>query len=257
MLPRPKVCISIVSHHQGTLVEGLIRDLHAYCDTPIEVLLTLNIPEALPFHPEEFKFPVALIKNSTAKGFAANHNAAFLRAQTEYFCVMNPDVRLDKDPFPILMPWISKAEIGVASPLVVNPAGAIEDSARKFPTPWGILRKVVSRRLSRDYFIGETSIFPDWVAGMFMLFRTDVFRAIGGFDEGYFLYYEDVDICWRLQRQGYIAALVPATKVTHAAQRKSHRDLRYLYWHVCSIMRYFFKRGLGLFGAGTNGPQGR
>ena len=79
---------------------------------------------------------------------------------------------------------------------------------------------------------------------MFMMFRADTFRMIGGFDEGYFLYYEDVDLCWRLRRQGYDVALLPMVRVIHAAQRASHRDLRHLGWHVSSMLRFFVKRGL-------------
>ena len=238
------ISISIVSHKQAELIKELLRDLQAHCDTPIEVILTLNVPEMLPFDPSEFGFPVELIKNDCAKGFAANHNAAFRVARADNFCVMNPDVRLAKDPFPALLELMSNPKIGVVAPLIVNPAGNIEDSARKFPTPLSLLRKALLGRPTSDYPIEGAPSFPDWIAGMFMMFRADTFRMIGGFDEGYFLYYEDVDLCWRLRRQGYGVALLPTVRVTHAAQRASHRDLRHLGWHVSSMLRFFVKRGL-------------
>ena len=258
MPPHPEISISIVSHQQATLVKDILADLQAHCVTPIEVILTLNIPETLPFNPSGFSFPVELISNDHPKGFAANHNAAFGAARTDYFCVMNPDVRLDQDPFLMLVSALSESTIGVAAPLVLNPAGNIEDSARKFPTPLSLLRKALSGRPTSDYPIEDVPSFPDWIAGMFMMFRTETFRLIGGFDEGYFLYYEDVDLCWRLRRKGYNVALLPMVRVTHAAQRASHRDLRHLGWHVSSMLRFFIKRGLESLGqVSANRHHGR
>ena len=239
-----EISISIVSHQQATLVMDILSDLQAHCVTPIEVILTLNVPETLPFDPSEFGFPVELIRNDHAKGFAANHNAAFAIARAEHFCVMNPDVRLDQDPFPMLVGVLSDSTIGVAAPLILNPAGAIEDSARRFPTPMSIFRKVLFRRPTVDYLIEDVTVFPDWVAGMFMVFRSELYRMVGGFDEGYFLYYEDADLCWRLRRKGYEVALLPAARVVHAARRASHRNLRHLGWHVSSMVRFFVKRAL-------------
>ena len=75
-------------------------------------------------------------------------------------------------------------------------------------------------------------LYPDWVGGMFMLFSREMFSAIRGFDERYFLYYEDVDLCARLTLRGYKVCLTPKSKVIHQAQRTSHRNLRYLRWHL-------------------------
>ncbi|HUO44195.1 MAG TPA: glycosyltransferase family 2 protein [Burkholderiales bacterium] len=241
----PQVTVSVVSHGQAALVGELLSDLDAHCSTGLTVILTLNIAEPLPFAPTDFKFPVAIIRNAAARGFSANHNAAFRLTQTEYFCVVNPDVRLSRDPFPPLLDRLQDGVIGVAAPLVLDPSGKIEDSARRFPTPFGILKKALSARRDIDYAIGAEPVFPDWVAGMFMLFRSATFGAIGGFDEGYFLYYEDVDICWRLRRKGMRPVLVPAAGIVHNARRESHRNARYRVWHATSMARFFLTRGFG------------
>ena len=73
-----------------------------------------------------------------------------------------------------------------------------------------------------------------------MLFPSGIFERLGGFDERYFLYYEDVDICGRLRLQGHEVVLCPQAKVTHHAQRTSHRSVRYLRWHLTSMLRFFF-----------------
>lgn len=242
MPKRSAVSISIVSHGHGNLVADLLQDLQAHCATPHEVILTLNVPETLPFDPSQFGFPVVLIRNDHAKGFAANHNAAFRAATAEFYCVLNPDVRLSLDPFPPLLELISNPKIGVVAPLILNPVGGVEDSARRFPTPLSIARKVLLKRKASDYAIEDAVVFPDWVAGMFMVFKSTLFCAMGGFDERYFLYYEDVELCWRLRNNGYAVALTPLAHAIHAAQRASHRDLQHLRWHIASMVRFFVKR---------------
>jgi len=246
MNQKPAVSISIVSHGQGELVAALLSDISAHCTLPLEIILTLNIPETLTIDTGGCHFPVKIIRNTAQKGFGANHNAAFGHAAAAYFCVLNPDIRIARDPFPQLIELLADQSIGVAAPLIVNPAGGIEDSARRFPTPAGILRKLLSGSPGPDYVLGEAPVYPDWVAGMFMMFRVTVFRAVDGFDEGYFLYYEDVDLCWRMGCKGWRAALLPTAQAMHDARRTSHRNLRYLSWHGKSMLLFFAKRALGL-----------
>jgi GT2 family glycosyltransferase len=240
-----QITVSVVSHGQATLVGELLSDLQTHCATVSKVVLTINIEEPLPFDTTQFKFPVEIIRNVAAKGFAANHNAAFRLAQTDYFCVVNPDVRWVQDPFPSLLEQLRDSSVGVVAPLILNPAGNVEYSARKFPTLFGILKKALSGTDSRDYEIGTAPVFPDWVGGMFMLFPSKTFGTVGGFDERYFLYYEDVDICWRMQQHGLRAVLVPSTSVVHDARRRSHRDPRYFIWHSTSMLRFFGRRAFG------------
>jgi len=74
-----------------------------------------------------------------------------------------------------------------------------------------------SRLQGSDYAIGEESIHPDWAGGMFLLFPRTLFEGLGGFDERYFLYYEDVDICARLTLLGRRVVLCPRARVVHHA----------------------------------------
>ncbi|MEO8342475.1 MAG: glycosyltransferase [Gallionella sp.] len=236
----PTFSVSIVSHLQGQLLNVLLSDLEKHCKAyPLEVLLTLNLPEDLPFNPGGFRFPVIVHENPAPKGFSANHNQAFTRSSGQYYCVMNPDVRLDMDVFALLLACLQDMTVGVAAPVVVGASGAIEDSARRFPTPFKILCKALGGCRGSDYAVKDQAVFPDWVAGMFMLFRREVFEELGGFDERYFLYYEDVDLCARLRLQGYEVALCPDARVVHHAHRSSHRDFKYMSWHLTSMLRFF------------------
>jgi len=236
------ISISLVSHGHGRLLASLFNDLQTYRPTGIEVILTLNIQETLPFDPNSFAFPVKLIRNSTPRGFAANHNAAFRAARGQLFCVLNPDIRLNADPFPALIDELKDTSVGAVAPLILGPDGSIEDSARPFPTFLSLVRKALGIAPKRYYEIGSTSISPDWVGGMFILVRRDAFDAVGGFDARYYLYYEDVDLCDRLRRKGVDIRLVPKASAVHHARRQSRRDLRYMLWHLSSILRYLFSR---------------
>lgn len=236
-----KIFISVVSHAQIGLVANLVRDIEEHCkDSALELILTLNLDETLPFASDSFSFPIKVIRNATPIGFAANHNQAFTYATGRYFCVMNPDIRLNNNPFPMLCECFKNQSVGVGAPLVLGVSGEIEDSARYFPSPLKILCKVVDRCKGSDYEVRDTLVYPDWVGGMFMLFPRGIFERLGGFDQRYFLYYEDVDICARLRLQGYEVALYPEARVIHHAQRSSHRNFRYLYWHLRSMTRFFF-----------------
>lgn len=235
------ISVSIVSHLQGNLVADLLKDLERFCaGTAIEVIITFNLPEKSAIRLDGFTFPIKVIQNQAPLGFAANHNQAFKQATAPNFCVMNPDVRLLEDPFPALLDCLRDDKVGIASPMVIGASGQIEDSARRFPTPPKIFCKAIGKCRGSDYRIDTENVYADWVAGMFMLLRREVFDLVAGFDEAYFLYYEDVDLCARLRQCGYEIVLCPRTRVIHLAQRRSHRDVKYLIWHLRSMLRFFF-----------------
>jgi len=240
---RDRVCVSVVSHLQASLVKSLLEDIAAHCGDSVEVILTVNVDEPLPFGVRDFDYPVELVRNDIPRGFGANHNAAFRLCRQRTFCVLNPDIRLAANPFPALIEELERDRAGVVAPRIVDPAGRIEDSARRFPTLWSLVAKALGRANTLDYEIGASSFSPDWIAGMFMLFGSDAFRAVGGFDAKYFLYYEDVDICARLRAADYDVRLVPAASALHDARRASHSDWKHRAWHAQSVLRYLLTRG--------------
>ena len=255
-MTEPTITLSVVSHGHGALVRDLLSSIEQHCGAALEVIVTRNIPEA-PLHWESDAFPVRVIDNRCPQGFGANHNAAFQQSLGKYFCVINPDIRITHDPFPALIDALNQnPSAGVAGPRVETPCGKLEDSARRFPTPWSILLKLLGRNKDRQ-LLGEklyqSPVTVDWIAGMFMLFPREVFEQLGGFDERYFLYYEDVDLCSRLHRNNRRVLVVPNAAVIHDARRESHRNLKFLRWHLASMMRFFIRHNLGKL-LGTSSP---
>lgn len=232
--------ISVVSHQQMALISGLMEDIHENCShLNVELILTLNLDEELVLREQGYFFPITVIENHAPKGFGANHNQAFRKARGQFFCVINPDIRFASDPFFALLTQLQDPSIGVIAPLVVGMTGQLEDSVRRFPTPAIILSKILRRERESDYSMVTCDTEPYWVGGMFMLFSRHVFEQLQGFDERYFLYYEDVDLCGRLHLTGYKVGVCPQAKVVHHAQRSSHRSLKYLRWHLASMLRFF------------------
>lgn len=243
------ISVSVVSHGHGGMVARLLAQVLA-CPNVSQLLVTLNVPESLRL-PDDDR--ISVIQNASPKGFGANHNAAFALCSQPYFCPLNPDIELVGDPFPPLIAAIEDASAAVVAPAVNSPTGMEEDSIRCFPT----LRLLVSKALggADGRYVaqeGLDSFFPDWVAGMFMLFRSEDYERLEGFDEGYFLYYEDVDICARAWRSGLKVLACPHVAVVHDARRDSRRSFRHMRWHLASMFRYFVKyRG----GARRVGPS--
>jgi len=234
------VTVSIVSHRHGAMVSEVLNDLAAVPQVA-RVILTLNVPEPVPEVPSALRERLLVVNNDVPAGFARNHNAAFRHCDTDYFCVLNPDVRLGRSPFDALIASLRDARVGMAAPAVRGPEGGVEDSARFFPTVPSLMAKLLGRGDGRVPVEGADPQPVDWAAGMFHLYRSEVFRRVGGFDEGFHLYYEDVDLCARLWKAGFSVLLHPGVSVVHHAQRDSRRKPRYFLWHVTSMLRYFAK----------------
>lgn len=232
--------LSVVSHGQNHLVNQLLGDLSALRPASLSVVLTQNIPDSEPLDTHGLR--IDIVVNSAPKGFGANHNAAFARCAAPRFCVVNPDIRLQADPFPRLLAALDDERVAVAAPLVRNPEGSVEDSVRRFPTVGRLLRKLLPGSGGPDYPFDQGPLEVDWAAGMFLAFRSDGYRAVNGFDESFFLYYEDVDICRRLRLLGYTCVFCPEVSVTHDARRASRRNPRLMGIHAASAMRYLARR---------------
>lgn len=232
------IAVSIVSHGHGAMVTRLVHALLGFPEVA-QILVTINIPESLAL-PSSSR--ITLIDNPFPKGFGANHNAAFEHCHQPFFCPLNPDIEVPLNPFPALLAVLTCRKVAMAAPLVLAPDGRFEDSLRYFPTFRSLARKALGSADGR-YLVthGQTNFHPEWVAGMFMLFRSPDFARLGGFDEAYFLYYEDVDICVRMWKLGMKITACAQVSVIHDAQRDSHHSFRHLCWHLASMARYFLK----------------
>ncbi|KUE90318.1 glycosyl transferase [Cupriavidus necator] len=239
VLSEPRIAISVVSHGQRELLLTLLAQLKtASALLPMQVILTLNLPEERPEMASAEGFEVVWIENPRPKGFAENHNAAFEHCRAPYFCVLNPDVRLDAGSLLPLLECLARLP-GVAGPRVLSLSGALEDNARQLPSPLRLLSRWWHRRFESDYSHVVLEQQVDWMAGMCLAFDRATYQSIGGFDTRYRLYCEDIDICLKVHLTCRHVTWVQAGVVIHDAQRASHRSWRYLVWHIGSLLKLF------------------
>lgn len=233
--------VSIVSHGHGPLLCRLLHDLAAVAGlAPVQLIVTLNLADE-PFDASAFApLRVKVLRNTRPQGFGANHNAAFQHCSTAWFAVLNPDLRLPSNPFPALFEAAARCpDVVLWAPHVVGPNGMSEDAVRPNLTPASLVaRRLLGHReplrVDRPARNGEPFY---WLAGMFMLLRSSVFRTVGGFDERFFMYCEDYDLCARLYVAGHGLAVEPRARVVHDAQRDSHRSTTHLLWHLASLVK--------------------
>ncbi|MGO4760935.1 glycosyltransferase [Cupriavidus sp. 2KB_3] len=229
--------VSVVSHGQAAVVTPLLLELDALArEFDFELILTENLPDAALPLPHLSNLRMRVLHSPVPQGFGENHNRAFREADCRYFCVLNPDARLDGNPFSTLIDALPEGQ-GVAGPRVQGADGGVEDSARHVPTLAALAGRYLGRRFEADYDPAVARQSVDWVAGMCMMFDAATFARLGGFDERFHLYCEDVDICLRAHLAGAAVLWVQDARIGHAAQRDSRKRLKYLMWHVGSMLR--------------------
>lgn len=240
--PRTPVwSLSVVSHGHVDGLRHLLSDLRHHLPLErFEVFVTLNLDE-----PEEqvrrlerlWPGELTVIRNSRRKGFAANHNAALCRARGRFIAAIDPELRLHGNPFDRLAAVLEEPSTGIATTLVCDADGQLADNAREVISP----RALLARRLHGHRPLYSSSLdhplAVDWVAGLFMSMRRDAFARLGGFDERYFLYCEDADLCLRAWNEGLGVYVVPAPMVTHVARRRTLKHLQHFAWHCASLAK--------------------
>jgi N-acetylglucosaminyl-diphospho-decaprenol L-rhamnosyltransferase len=222
------VTVSIVLHGQWELVQPLLEDLQRYSVSLIDqVVLTVNVAEPS-IDTSAWTLPIRRVDNPQPMGFGANHNAAFSHCRSPWFLVLNPDIRFGRD---VLTPLLADAmpRAGLLTPRIQEPHKSVPEPFRRLLTPCELLTR---RRPGH-----RAPAHPDWVAGMFMLLRREAFAQVGGFDERYFMYCEDFDLCARLRLKGWQLQVEHELHVVHAARRASNTSLQPLLWHLASLTR--------------------
>ena len=237
-----RVAAVVVSHgHPDELAESLPA-LEPQVD---ELVVIANIPGSLPSG-------VDGIHNERPLGFGTNLNAGFRRTTAELVVSANPDAVPEPGAVAVLRAFMeAHPRCGVAGPRMVFPDGSWQPSRRRFPTVTGTvvrrtpLRRVVPQR--RHFHLDESPpeepVEADWMLGGFLMLRRSMLEELGGFDEGFRLYGEDIDLQYRAMRAGWERWYVPAAVVRH--EHKAETDKRWLtrrtLWHWAGVARFVRK----------------
>jgi hypothetical protein len=196
-----------------------------------------------------------LVDNESPLGFAANANRGIARTTAPFVVVANPDTEAAPNAVQILRQFMEgHPRCAIAGPALLNPDGSRQASRRRFPTVSGtIVRRTPlrlllkpQRRQRAHYGLDEEPAQPveaDWMLGAFLFLRREALEELGGFDEGFRLYGEDIDLCYRAAKAGWERWYVPAALVTHghAAVTDKHFLTRQTLWHWRGILRFVRK----------------
>jgi N-acetylglucosaminyl-diphospho-decaprenol L-rhamnosyltransferase len=192
-------------------------------------------------------------------GYGEAVNAGARHARGDFFAVLNPDIRfLEADTVARLSHHFMHAQVGIVAPALQLLDGRLQDSARRTPTPLNLLfRRWIGDERGWVRRGGDV----EWTVGAFWLVRRKAWDLIGGFDERYFLYFDDVDLCHRMRTAGFAVRFDPTVRAIHAFQAASRRPLTA--WatrhHMRSAQRFFTEHPRYLLDPrpGTVGPPER
>lgn len=235
--------VSVISHGHGDKVLATLESLATQMGSrPYRVVLTLNQPECIDYlhrAPASLRRRLTVLHGSAQRSFAENHNRALLPARTRGVLALDPELTFGDDVLPEIERTLAETRWAMAAPRAYTKTGRMDDNARRMVTPRTLLRRYLTAQRMTDYGtqIQKGPIRVDWLAGLFMAMRSDVFRSVKGFDKRYRLYCEDVDLCLRIRAAGYDLALLPQLRVTHPAGRRTLRHPQHLAWHSMSMLR--------------------
>jgi GT2 family glycosyltransferase len=254
------ISISLVSlnqkHDLQRLLPGLFRAIEGLS---AEVLLVDNRSSDGTSEWLQEHYPdLDVCHNPNVTGYGGNHNINLGRSKGRYFVVMNSDMSIVSDVFRLLMEFMdANPDIGIVSPMILNEDGTIQGLNKRYPSILDLLLRrffsstsipLIQDRL--DYYemrdIGYSRIGDiPFLSGAFMFCRSELLKAIGGFDANYFLYFEDVDLCRRVQRS-HRTVYYPYASVIHFWERSAHKSMRHTRYFLTSALRYFRQWGLRL-----------
>jgi len=244
-----KVAAVVVSHGHPHELEESLPILREQVD---ELVVIANIPGSVPDG-------VDAVHNERPLGFGTNVNIGAALTTAELVLSANPDAVPEQGAVDALRAFMTDhVRCGVAGPRMVYPDGTPQPSRRRFPTVLGTivrrtpLRLVVPQR--RHFHLDEATptqpVETDWMLGGFLLLRRTMLDELGGFDEGFRLYGEDIDLQYRAMQAGWERWYVPQAVVRHEhkAETDKHWLTRRTLWHWWGILRFVRKHPERLLG---------
>jgi len=200
---------------------------------------------------------VILIENQVNGGFSKANNLGLKRAKGKFLLLLNPDTLVREDTFRVMMEYMeSDSSIGMAGCKILNPDGTLQLACRRsFPSPWVSFCRITGlssifpksplfARYNLTYLDENQSYEVDAISGSFMMVKREVYEKMGGLDESYFMYGEDLDWCLRVQKTGYKVHYVHSTQIIHykgeSTKRSSIDETRHFY----NAMHLFVKKNL-------------
>ncbi len=258
-----KLSVVIVSFNTRELLRECLQTVFQQTGVSYEVIVVDNASQDGSLAMVEREFPSAIAMQAGANlGFAAANNLAFRLARGKYVVILNSDAFLSPNTLASAAAAMeSSPQTGLAGGRLVGRDGGLQPSARLFPSPLNDLLSMtgLAARFPKSRFFGRcdrtwadpmTPTDTDWVPGAFSIIRHDVLKQIGYFDENFFLYYEEVDLCRRIRLAGFKVSYWPKLEVVHIGGESSRQVKRLslsssgsqlTLWRMRSALLYYRK----------------
>ena len=267
MTGQPELSVVVISHRHEALLPRCIGSLApALAGIATEIVVIDNL-QAGGAAAALADLPARVVANATPVGFAANVNRGAAETNGRHLLFLNPDTEYSAGRLAEAIAFLEdRPEVGLLGCTLLDEDGTPQQNFRRFPSPAIPLARGLGaerwpwqpawyRRGMMDGVRGDAPFPVDWIFGAFLLMRRADFTRVGGMDCGYRLYYEDVDLAWRLRRAGLATWVFPALRFIHDHQRSSARRpfSQAWRWHVRSAFRYFTRT----IGRSLPPPSGR
>jgi len=230
----------------------LQKTIRSFLETPVSKKLFLidNSPTNRLKKLANQTVEIEYIHTAKNLGFGRAHNIVLDKINSDFHLILNPDVIFKKEVLPNLgKELVKNPNVAMISPKVCYPNGDLQNTCRKNPTPkemigrrLGIFTKTVQERSYQDKNFTKP-FYPQFIHGCFMLFKTADLKKIKGFDERYFLYLEDADICRKIKHQHKEILYFPDEQIIHIHRKGSAKKIKLLWYHLQSAFKYFRKWG--------------
>lgn len=250
-----KVSIIIVTWNNEDIIRRCVESIRHICET-IEVIVVDNNSSDRTLEIVKASCPDAiLIENTRNEGYAKANNEALAISKGEYLLLLNSDAILLEGSIDKLLEFMAyKSSAGVVGPQLVYPDGSLQRSYGNFPS---IFRQLINLIITNSNFekfkIMRNKHYPnkscnvDYIEGACMLIRRGVIDDIGNFDESFYFYGEDADLCYRAKRCGWEITFVPESKVIHLRGASSTKKDRNRYtFPLIKAQAYFVRKHNGL-----------
>ncbi|KAB2841752.1 MAG: glycosyltransferase, partial [Melioribacteraceae bacterium] len=231
--------IIIVNYNVKEFLQNLLQSIEkASSNLSVETIIVDNASDDGSIEMLHKNFPqIKLIENKKNIGFGAANNQALEIAKGKYILLLNPDTIVKEDTFSEMIKFFeTHSGAGMAGCKVLNPDGTLQLACRRgFPGPWTSFTKVIglskifpNSKLFARYnltFLDENQTYEvDAISGSFMMLRKEVYEKIGGFDPDFFMYGEDLDLCYRTQKAGFKVYYVHSTEIIHYKGESTKRS---------------------------------
>ncbi len=249
MLKRVEITATIVLYNEN--IDELSKTIDCFLN--IKVSKKLFLIDNSPIDKLKDKFnhqDIEYLFMGKNIGFGAAHNIIInkIRNFSNYHLILNPDVYFKPKIIPNLIKKIEKEDdVIMIAPKVVFPDGKHQYSCRRYPSFFELifrrLRFYNDKVKKGNYLDKDLTIpfYPNFIQGSFLLFKTNSFVQLKGFDERYFLYMEDLDICKKIDLIGKKKMYYPNEEIIHILKKDSSKNIRLFWIHLKSSIKYFKK----------------